>query len=71
MLHGKLQNVAEQRALLYGLSAIGITVLLSLHTFVTSTLSHVPSAMLGFLLNTGSRSDCGIRSEKINPHGTP
>ena len=52
MLHGKLQNVAEQRALLYGLSAIGITVLLSLHTFVTSTLSHVPSAMLGFLLNT-------------------
>ena len=52
MLHGKLQNVAEQRALLYGLSAIGVTVLLSLHTFVTSTLSHVPSAMLGFLLNT-------------------
>ena len=52
MLHGKLQNVAEQRTLLYGLSAIGVTVLLSLHTFVTSTLSHVPSAMLGFLLNT-------------------
>ena len=52
MLHGKFQNVAEQRALLYGLSAIGVTVLLSLHTFVTSTLSHVPSAMLGFLLNT-------------------
>ena len=52
MLHGKFQNVAEQRTLLYGLSTIGVTVLLSLHTFVTSTLSHVPSAMLGFLLNT-------------------
>ena len=52
MLHGKFQNIAEQRTLLYGLSAIGVTVLLSLHTFVTSTLSHVPSAMLGFLLNT-------------------
>ena len=39
MLHGKFQNVAEQRTLLYGLSAISITVLLCFTLFKTGSLA--------------------------------